>query len=109
MKSYIAIEHIITYHNDNVIFNVSGLFCAASYFELADLSKACLDFAERCIKVGRAEKLLFSTRCYSHHKATRTLFDKVTMLISFFWLLHYTITPVTAMKDVVFLASSVSP
>ncbi|XP_060595374.1 serine-enriched protein-like [Ruditapes philippinarum] len=56
---------------------VAGLFCAASHFELPDLSKACLDFVERCIKVGRAEKLLFSTRCYSQHKASKTLFDRI--------------------------------
>ncbi|XP_060565768.1 serine-enriched protein-like [Ruditapes philippinarum] len=56
---------------------VAGLYCAASQFELRDLCNACLDFVERCIKVGRAEKLLFSTRCYSQHKATKILFDKI--------------------------------
>ncbi|XP_045177958.2 serine-enriched protein-like [Mercenaria mercenaria] len=56
---------------------VAGLFCAASHFELSDLREACLDFVERCIKAGRAEKLLSSTRCYNQHKATKTLFDKI--------------------------------
>ncbi|XP_060565692.1 uncharacterized protein LOC132724751 [Ruditapes philippinarum] len=56
---------------------VAGLYGAASQFELRDLCNACLDFVERCIKVGRAEKLLFSTRWYSQHKATKILFDKI--------------------------------
>ncbi|XP_060560656.1 uncharacterized protein LOC132720519 [Ruditapes philippinarum] len=60
---------------------VAGLFCAASHFELPDLSKACLDFIERCMKVGRAEKLLFSTRCYSQHKASKTLFDRIYSVV----------------------------
>lgn len=58
---------------------ILGLFCAASYFELKDLSKACLDFVERCLKAGRTKKLLLSTRGYSHHKATSTLFVKVRL------------------------------
>ncbi|XP_045167802.2 serine-enriched protein-like [Mercenaria mercenaria] len=56
---------------------VAGLFCAAAHFELSDLSKACLDFVERCLDAGRAEKLLISARCYSHHNATKTLFVKI--------------------------------
>ncbi|XP_053374297.1 serine-enriched protein-like [Mercenaria mercenaria] len=58
---------------------VAGLFCAAAHFELSDLSKACLDFVERCLNAGRAEKLLVYTRCYSHHKATKMLFDQVNV------------------------------
>ncbi|XP_060603175.1 serine-enriched protein-like [Ruditapes philippinarum] len=73
---------------------VAGLFCAASHFELPDLSKACLDFVERCIKVGRAEKLLFSTRCYSQHKASKTLFDRIYSVLDKRCIAKLDVTPV---------------
>jgi hypothetical protein len=57
---------------------ILGLFCAACHFELPDLSKACMDFVERCLKAGRNKEILLSARYYSHHKAATYLFDKVS-------------------------------
>jgi hypothetical protein len=64
-----------------VFLCVLGLFCAACHFELPDLSKACMDFVERCLKAGRTKEILLSARCYSHHKAATLLFDKVNSVI----------------------------
>ncbi|KAL4222034.1 hypothetical protein ACF0H5_018077 [Mactra antiquata] len=60
---------------------VAGLFCAAHHFQLEDLSKACLDFVEHCLKIGNAKTILFSTRCYSQHSASKYLFDKIYSLL----------------------------
>jgi len=54
---------------------VAGLFCGAHQFALPDLTRACLDFVDRCVKHGRCENVMFSARCYVHHSASQMLFD----------------------------------
>ncbi|KAH3706439.1 serine-enriched protein-like isoform X2 [Dreissena polymorpha] len=56
---------------------VVGLFCGASQFDLRDLQRACLDFLERCVKLGRTEKILRQGHGYNQHSAARKILDKV--------------------------------
>ena len=60
-----------------VCSSISGLYCGAHQFDLPDLSQACVDFVERCLRHNRSKQILSSARAYSHFKYTGELFDKV--------------------------------